>query len=77
MNPIEMIKGLLAKGNTPQKIVENMVGNSNPIISNLINMARYGNTDELMKFGENLYRSNGKDPNSFKKDLDAFIGNFK
>lgn len=60
-NPIELIKKF-------------MVNNSNPMLSNLINLAQNGKKEEVEKFARNLYKDNGRD---FDKEFSQFMSNFK
>lgn len=72
-NPINMIKSLMGKGNTPQKIVQQMTGN-NPMLSNLMQMAQTGDTKGVETFARNLYKEQGRD---FDKEFSQFMSNFK
>ena len=47
MNPIQMLQGFLAKGLSPQKITEQMVGNNNPMMANLVKMANAEHSRKL------------------------------
>lgn len=74
MNPIEVIKGYLTKGMTPQgmvkNIVKNMVGQNNPIFSNLIDMADKGDNKGIETFARNFMKQKGL-------DYDTEVKNFK
>lgn len=61
MNPMEMLKGF--KGKNPQEIVMNqMLGNiNNPVLKNIINMAKNGKTQDVEQFARNLLKGQGKD----------------
>ena len=57
---IQMIKG----GQNPQQLMLNYLeqqSQSNPVMSNLLTMARNGDTASLEQFARNLVASQGKD----------------
>ena len=70
MNPIEIIKGYMTKGLTPKGIVQNMVGQNNPIFNNLIEMAEKGDNAGVETFARNMLKERGI-------DLDKELANFK
>lgn len=73
-NQAETIKKVLSKIN-PQQAVFNMVGNNtNPMIKNLLEMAKNGNYKGIETFARNLYKEQGKD---FDKEFAEFMKNFK
>lgn len=72
-NPINAIKSMLAKL-SPQQIVMNVVGNSNPVIKNLVEMANKGDKEGVENFARNIYKEQGKD---FDKEFSNFMSNFK
>ena len=70
-NPIEMIKGLMSKGESPQQMITNMISqNSNPIIQNLMKIAQNGNTQEVENFARNICKEKGID---FDKEFSNFM----
>ena len=70
-NPIEMIKGLMSKGESPQQMISNMISqNSNPMIQNLMKMAQKGNTQEVENFARNICKEKGID---FDKEFSNFM----
>lgn len=73
MNPIEIIKQMFEKGNSPEQIILKMLngGNSNPIIDNLINLAKKGDNQNIMNFARNIYKE--KNGGDFDKDFSAFM----
>lgn len=74
MNPMQMLKMMIGKKN-PQQLLNNMVGkNSNPMINNLIDMAKKGDTEGVQKFAKNIFKEQGRD---FDKEFSEFMGNFK
>jgi len=73
-NPIGMLKMLLANKNPKQIIEQAAKNNSNPIMNNLVNMARSGNSKGIEEFARNLFKEQGRD---FDKEFNEFINNFK
>lgn len=74
-NPIEMIKLFMGENKTPQQILQKMMkDNSNPVLNNLINMARSGDSKGVENFARNLYKDQGRD---FDKEFSEFMNNFK
>lgn len=61
MNPIEILKNF--KGRSPQDIILNqMMGDiNNPMLKNLINMAKNGQNQNIETFARNLMKEQGKD----------------
>lgn len=73
-NPIQMLKMLMGKS-TPQQMVMNMMGNNtNPMINNLMNMAKNGDNKGIENFARNICKEKGMD---FDKDFKDFMKNFK
>lgn len=70
-NPIEMIKGLMSKGESPQQMISNMISqNSNPMMQNLMKMAQSGNSQEVENFARNICKEKGID---FDKEFSNFM----
>lgn len=77
MNPMQMLQMLMKKGNNPQQMVEQMMqsmGGNNPMLSNLIQMAKDGNNQNIEQFARNICKSKGID---FDKEFSSFLSNFK
>lgn len=76
MDIVQMAKNLLAKGVSPQKMVENLLygNNSNPVMQNLVQMAKNGNGQQIETFARNLFKEQGRD---FDKEFGDFKNNFK
>ena len=74
MNPIQLLQGFLGKGLSPQQIVKQMMGKSNPMLTNLMNMAQKGDTKGIETFARNMFKEKGRD---FDKEFAEFRGNFK
>ena len=73
-NPIEMIKLFLGQNKKPEELLQKMVNDNNPILNNLINMARSGDSKGVENFARNLYKDKGRD---FDKEFSEFMNNFK
>lgn len=73
MNPMQMLQSFITKGLSPQKIVEQMVGN-NPMMANLIKMANAGDTEGVEKVARNMFKEKGRD---FDKEFSEFRSKFK
>lgn len=75
MNPINMIKEFIGKGISPQQILGNVIkNNSNPVVNNLIEKAKQGDTKGIENFARNLFKEQGRD---FDKEFIEFRKNFK
>ena len=73
-NPIEMIKSFMKQGN-PQQLVEKLVmNNTNPMLRQLIDKAKNGDTKGVEEFARNIYKQQGRD---FDKEFSQFMSNFK
>jgi hypothetical protein len=75
MNPIEILRGFMGKGGNPQELVMKAMGMSsgNPMISNLVNMAKQGNSQGVEQFARNYLKEKGMD---FDKEFNSFMSNF-
>lgn len=76
VNPMELIQ-MIKNGQNPQQLVlrvlENNVGNSNPVLANLLSLAKQNRTDEIEKVARNLCQEKGID---FDKEFNSFKKNF-
>ena len=72
-NPINFIKNMLANVN-PQTIAMKMIGNGNPVLGNLAQMAEKGDEKGIENFARNLFKEKGKD---FDKEFSDFMNNFR
>lgn len=73
MNPIMILKQFMQQGLTPQNILNKMNIN-NPILSNVMNMAKNGDNKGVETFARNICKQKGLD---FDKEFDNFKNNFK
>lgn len=73
MNPMQMLQNFITRGLSPQKIVEQMMGD-NPMIANLMKMANSGNTSGVENFARNMFKEKGRD---FDKEFSEFRKKFK
>lgn len=61
--------------NNPQQLIMQMIEkNTNPMISNLIRMAKEGNTKGVEEFARNICKERGK---NFDDEFAKFMNNFK
>ena len=75
MNLVNMIKLAMSGGKNPQEIAMNMIGNNaNPVMQNLINMAKSGDTQGVENFARNMFKEQGRD---FDSEINEFMKNFK
>lgn len=78
MNPLDIIKNFMGGGKTPQEIVTNMIGNNtNPIMQNLVKMAKNGDYQGVEKVARNMFKEQGRDFDAEMRDFQNFISNFK
>lgn len=73
ITPIKLIQ-MIRNGGNPQQLVLSMLGNqaeSNPMLANLINLAKQNKTQEMERIARNLFAEKGldydKEFNSFKE----------
>ena len=71
MSPIEFIKRIK---NPEQFIMNTMKQNSNPMINELMQMAKQGNTKGIETFARNVFQQQGRD---FDKEFNDFMNNLK
>lgn len=76
MNPLEIMKNFISQGGNPEKLVMQAISNnnSNPMINNLIQMAKSGNSQGVEQFARNYFQERGKD---FDKEFSDFMKNIK
>lgn len=61
--------------NNPQQLIMQMIEkNTNPMIGNLIKMAKEGNTKGVEEFARNICKERGK---NFDDEFSKFMNNFK
>ena len=71
MNPMQIIE-ILKNGGNPQQIVIGMLeqnSQDNPVLNNLLSLAKEGNTQEIENFARNMLKEQGKD---FDKEFNSF-----
>lgn len=73
MNPLEIIKKQMMQGMTPEKIVMRM-SNNNPMIKNLVDMQKKGDTKGVENFARNIFKEKGLD---FDKEYSNMRNMFK
>ena len=63
----------IANGGTPEKLLSEMMLR-NPMMNNLIKMAKSGNIQDVENFARNVFREQGRD---FDAEFSEFKKNFK
>ena len=74
MNPMQMLQSFLGRGMSPQQIINQMPGNKNPMITNLMNMMQTGDSKGVEDFARNIFKEKGRD---FDKEFSEFKKKFK
>ena len=74
MNPVQMLQSFLGRGMSPQQIINQMSGNKNPMITNLMNRMKTGDSKGVEDFARNIFKEKGRD---FDKEFGEFKKNFK
>lgn len=75
MNPMQIL-AMIKRGQNPQQIILSMLSSraqANPVMSNLLDLAKQGKGDDIEAFARNLAREKGID---FDKEFGAFKDNF-
>lgn len=73
-NPINMIKAMMGKMSPKDMAISMLKNNSNPMLSNLIDMANKGDTKGVEEFARNVCKEKGMD---YDKQFSEFMNNFK
>lgn len=71
VNPLMLIS-MMKQGRNPQQLLMSILegqANTNPVASNLLDMAREGRTADIETFARNYFASNGLD---FDKEFSSF-----
>lgn len=71
VNPLMLIS-MMKQGKNPQQLLMSILegqANTNPVASNLLDLAKEGRTADIEKFARNYFASNGLD---FDKEFNAF-----
>ena len=74
MNPLNMIKGMMGINNPKDMAMKMLKNNTNPIFSNLIDMANKGDSKGVEEFARNICKEKHID---FNKQFGEFMNNFK
>ena len=73
MNPMGILRNYITQGMTPRNIL-NKMGVNNPILNNVMDMAKNGDTSGVEKFARNICKQKGID---FDTEFTRFKDNFK
>ena len=69
-NPMQIIN--IMKNKSPQETIISIIGNQNPIINNLMKLAKSGNKSEIEDIARNMCKEKGID---FDKEFSSFMEN--
>lgn len=76
MNPLDMLKQF--KGKNPQEIAMQLIGNNNnPVINNLITMAKNGDSKGVENFARNIFKEQGRDFDAEMQNMQSIINQLK
>lgn len=74
-NPMQIMNMMnMMKNKSPQETIISIIGNQNPIINNLMKLAKSGNKSEIEDIARNMCKEKGID---FDKEFSSFMENFK
>jgi hypothetical protein len=75
-NPLNTIKNYIKQQGNPRDLLINFMtqNNQNPMINNLIGMAKNGDNKAVERFARNIFKEQGRD---FDKEFSSFMQNFK
>ena len=70
-NPLNIVKRFIGQQGNPKELLINFMqrNDSNPMINNLIQMAKDGNTQQVETFARNAFKEQGRD---FDKEFAQF-----
>lgn len=71
-NPMQIMN--MMKNKSPQETIISIIGNQNPMINNLMKLAKSGNKSEIEDIARNMCKEKGID---FDKEFPSFMENFK
>lgn len=76
MNPLDMLKQF--KGRNPQEIAMQLIGNNNnPVINNLLTMAKNGDSKGVENFARNIFKEQGRDFDAEMENMQSIINQLK
>lgn len=75
-SPLNIVKRFVNQQGNPKELLLNFMqkNDTNPMINNLIQMAKDGNTQQVETFARNLFREHGRD---FDTEYQNFIKQIK
>lgn len=75
MNNLLQIINMLKGSKDPKQMITNIVNmNGNPILKNLVEMAKNGDEKGVEEFARNIYKQQGRD---FDKEFTDLMSNFQ
>lgn len=76
MNPIQILSQF--KGQSPQQIAMQLIGNTNnPMINNLVQMAKNGDRQGIENFARNVLKEQGRDFDKEYAQMQEIINKMK
>lgn len=73
-NPLQIIN-MLKGSKDPKQLITNIVNmNGNPMLKNLVEMAKNGDEKGVEEFARNIYKQQGRD---FDKEFTDLMSNFQ
>ena len=76
MNPIQILSKF--KGQSPQEIAMQLIGNTNnPMINNLVQMAKNGDRQGIENFARNVLKEQGRDFDKEYAQMQEIINKMK
>lgn len=76
MNPIQVLSKF--KGQSPQQIAMKLIGNTNnPVINNLVQMAKNGDRQGIENFARNVLKEQGRDFDKEYAQMQEIINKMK
>ena len=74
MNPMNILKSMFGSMNPKEMVSKIISNNSNPIVSNLVNMANKGDTKGIEEFARNYMKEQGR---NYDEEFNNFMNNFR
>lgn len=75
MNPMQMLKMMFQAKRNPQELLSSIVGkNNNPMINNLMKMAKEGDKEGIENVARNLFKEKGM---NFDQEFEKFMNSLK
>ena len=76
MNPFKILQSIIGRGGNPQQLLQTAIGmnsNNNPMIANLMSLAKSGNKEQIEQFARNVCKERNI---NFDEEFPKFMSNF-